>query len=477
MNTPDASQASGSAGSSSVSVASAFSEVVRGLGPRVDLDPVDQQRVSWTLPQEDSPADGRRVRPRVAVSSDEVSRAVVASTSTGSFRLHCKCFLLTFPQCDVPPRACLLKISEKWEDALSYVVVAREHHLDGTLHLHACLRFKQRHDVRNAAYFDFLVGKHGNYRRVKEGPGHEARVLRYVAKEGDYVSSPSSFHLDTYVKTIAASGRNGLLAEIVQQLSTGRSVVELSADEAFSSFVLMHSSSIRRFQGLLEMSRLLPSEQWQLVCDQEFLSMLSRLPTISVPDQFVLRIKALNLLIHRWLSLNVQQERPIRTRNLYIAAPPGHGKTTFIHFLMKSLKVLVWSTLEKFCDLYDNSHDVLVFDEFRGQVPITLMNSIGDGSVCVIPGKGFQSLRTKNTPVIILSNLCMYRQYQDDPQALRDAFCDRFVYADFLSVGEGVDLNYAGVQFSWFGGKLEWFDFSKRVTDRLSVEQCTQDLS
>jgi len=109
----------------------------------------------------------------------------MSSSSAREFRLAGKTFFLTWPQNDSDRDAVLSRVTELFGDDLVFAVVASEVHKDGEPHLHCICGFKSRKDLRNANdVLDPLTGKHGNYQAAKSAK----KVLRYVCKDGNYVS-------------------------------------------------------------------------------------------------------------------------------------------------------------------------------------------------------------------------------------------------------------------------------------------------
>ncbi len=64
-------------------------------------------------------------------------------------------------------------------------MVSQEHHKDGTLHLHAAVWLKKRVNFSSEKYWDFVGGKHGNYKLMHYPQGW----VEYILKENDFVSS------------------------------------------------------------------------------------------------------------------------------------------------------------------------------------------------------------------------------------------------------------------------------------------------
>lgn len=99
------------------------------------------------------------------------------------FRLQSKNLFLTYPQCDEDPQALIDALLVTLETRNpTYIVVCRETHEDGNLHLHALVCLTNKLDTNNSAYLDFN-GYHGNYQGAKSVPAS----YKYVIKDGDIV--------------------------------------------------------------------------------------------------------------------------------------------------------------------------------------------------------------------------------------------------------------------------------------------------
>jgi len=115
-----------------------------------------------------------------------------------------------------------------------------------------------------------------------------------------------------------------------------------------------------------------------------------------------------------WVNSNVCQSRPFRSPQLYLWGPPACGKTSFLRLLEKYLRVYYMPTDENFYDFYDDdSYDLIVVDEFKGQKTIQDINRWLDGQNMTIRMKGRQSLKYKNLPIIIVSNFPPHIVYRN----------------------------------------------------------------
>lgn len=134
------------------------------------------------------------------------------------FRLRSKKLFLTFPKCPLSLESAKEQLLSK--SALVSVtghVIAQEKHADDTLHLHVYLEAEEPLSVGSATALD-LTGEdgtnyHGNYQSVRS----RSRVLKYVTKDGQYLTNlgdlvPSTTNPWKRARELAAS--EGLAAAI-----------------------------------------------------------------------------------------------------------------------------------------------------------------------------------------------------------------------------------------------------------------------
>jgi len=118
-----------------------------------------------------------------------------------------------------------------------------------------------------------------------------------------------------------------------------------------------------------------------------------------------------NLQIAKWICSNIRQNRPFKAPQLYIHGPRNLGKTSLVEWLEKSLSVYHMPTTEEFYDHYSDDYDLVVIDEFKGQKTIQFLNQFLQGSNMPIRKKGSQGMKSKNLPVVILSNYALSECY------------------------------------------------------------------
>jgi len=101
------------------------------------------------------------------------------------FEVNQKSFLLTYPKCDMDKEVLLEQLTEIQEPSLYYI--AREKHEDGSLHLHATVRFTKRVHSKDPRVFD-VGGYHPNIKKLLTNRAFD-NAIQYVKKDGDFITN------------------------------------------------------------------------------------------------------------------------------------------------------------------------------------------------------------------------------------------------------------------------------------------------
>lgn len=333
-------------------------------------------------------------------------------SSPPKFRFRAKSLFYTAPRNATEPAVVLNRALDMWGTNVSFAVVSKEKHQDGTPHLHAMFLFHQRLSGASARFADFLSGSHGHVRYVK----NIKACYRYIVKDGCFV-----VHGDAppcLVSNDKDSQEPKPLDELVEKLKGGTRLQTIFEDYGRQFF--LYGNRIKQFHSTCRKyaaaSALLP---WGGVEHSE----------ISVDD-------APSQVVVDWLNQNLFKDRRPKQPQLFICGPPNIGKTYLIETLRKFCRVYSVPMLERFMDDYnDDDYDLVIFEEFRGQKTISEMNNFLDGSPCNIAIKGAQYLKMKNQPCIILSNYALTACYKHALEANSmaiDSLETRLVQADYL---------------------------------------------
>lgn len=96
-----------------------------------------------------------------------------------SFRFTAKNAFLTYPHAEFNFDELYEFLSGKF--SLTYAVISKEAHQDGTPHVHAALKFDHKINLKSAQSFDFQ-GKHPNIQSIRNWNA----TATYVKKDGDF---------------------------------------------------------------------------------------------------------------------------------------------------------------------------------------------------------------------------------------------------------------------------------------------------
>lgn len=328
------------------------------------------------------------------------------------FRLSARNLYLTYPHCPLPIPTIIGLLNEKfarYHRVIENWLACLEKHADDTMHAHVVLWLDGRVDTRDALFADLSFGTgsfpqvyHGNYQTML----NEQACVLYVTKEPLWDSNNTL----RIRKIIDRKTKKCDL--IANRLIAGATLAEIATE--FPGMTLMYLSRLRTFQAWITAQRFTPIPLPH--------------PNMDPSPQ--------DALIMRWILVNLLGvSRVLRQRQMYIHGAPGTGKSTLIQTLESSFKTYKPSFEVHWWDEFDDTIQLIVFDEFKGQVKATTMNKILDGQTMIIPRRGGDFSKTKNIGVIICSNYPPSEVYQNSDSVL--AFIDRLLYinvTDFINI-------------------------------------------
>jgi len=264
---------------------------------------------------------------------------------------------------------------------LECAVVAQESHKDGTPHLHVGLWLKEKLVVCRQNYFDSVGGKHGSYETMRSTKG----TYEYLTKDD---ASPLIIGQLSTVLSQPAQSKSKTVAQMVLSGSTMKEV--MLSDPGF---FLLHNQKIQQYAAFVTEMR-----------HQESLRSLV-LPLVYLGEDLT------TAAIVDWLNGNLLQDRPFKSRQLYLSGPPNYLKTSMIRRLEEGLRVLWAPMAEDNFDSYTEDADLIVFDEFKGQRTIEFFNTFLQGGTVILKARYRSLEKKKNMPVIILSNHTLEEAY------------------------------------------------------------------
>lgn len=316
---------------------------------------------------------------------EQAEAPVKKPTKPKRFRMQGKSFTLTYPQCATKKEAAGERIEKQWGDELKGYIVSEEDHKDGTPHLHAFIQFKEKKTFCKSDCFDFIAGQHGSYEVTK----NVRNWVTYVTKDGKFVVKG----LDVEAILRKKAQKSDLVA---RQLMEGKGLSEINKENP--GYVMINKRKLEEYESWIQCELAKKNKKEWVVPSLEGLT-------------------DANKQIATWISLNIRQPRKFKAPQLFIHGPTNLGKTSLVEWLSQSLSVYHMPLMEDFYDLYSDDYDLVVIDEFKGQKTIQWLNMFLAGSQMNIRKKGSQSMKSKNTPVIILSNYSLSECY---PKAAND---------------------------------------------------------
>lgn len=286
-------------------------------------------------------------------------------------------------------------LCKKSEISVKFAMISQERHKDQNLHLHVILSYQRELNIRGdqaKTFFDCLCpGHHANIQNVKSLKD----AVEYLKKE-----DPNPMTMGSLPGvTKSDSNRPSKSDQIALRVADGEKFQTVFED--FPGFCLMNKSKIDSLTNYFKMSKMTkaPSSPWTVIGYDGH--------------------SGQTLEIAQWCNLNIHKERAFKQKQLYIYGPPDHLKTSFTMWIGQRLRVY-WVSHDDYFDGYDDdSYDLVVFDEFfakdRDQ---NRVNNFLDGSPANLVVRYGNVLKTKNLPVIILSNLTLDQQFGKKQYAL-----------------------------------------------------------
>jgi len=343
------------------------------------------------------------------------------------FQLQSKGIFLTYPQCPFPLDDFFENLKARFNDPQDQIYCSREQHEDGEWHLHACLLLHKQLRTRNVSYFDDLVDppKHPNIQsKLKSRP----KTIAYVMKGPDDSLKRSTHRWEQYLKLAKSktSTKPVAILEIVNQhdLSSASAVPALLDqldDSEHQAYLLRHLHQVRDYLAYRHGKAL-----------RHGAALAQQTPVRVRPA--LTPLTSSNVRIANWLNSAIRVQRPRRSHQIWIKAPPNAGKTTLILNLEEwfSLRVYYWPKDEKWWDAYeDGAYDLIVLDEFRSQKTITELNPILSGDPIPLSRRRSPPLvKRDNLPVMILSNFSPEECYHKCSQSQLAPLLDRLEFVE-----------------------------------------------
>lgn len=302
-------------------------------------------------------------------------------------RITAKNLGLTFPQTEMSKEEALRNFLQGCNSPVLAVVIARELHKDGSHHLHFAVCFANTVKIDTEEDpFGYVVGKRGNYQGLRS----LQNWLLYIQKD----DKTPLIHGDLDGLTSNASKPSKSTA-VANMIRSGSSLVEVEENDP--GFFLFHQKKINEYLAFT-----IQKQQ------------RSSIKPPTMPIRYTGEDESTMSIID-WLNTNLfLTARRFKSPQLYLHGPPNSCKSLLAMRLSERCRTHFLMMNEDYYDSFDNEADLVILDEFKSQKTIQFLNNFLDGSRTTLRAKGFQIQKTKNIPVIILSNYSPFHAYKTD---------------------------------------------------------------
>lgn len=289
--------------------------------------------------------------------------------------------MLTVSRCDVSPNevfanCCLLPSVED-------VMVAKEHHADGMLHLHVYLSFKSNRSVADAqlhygALFGFdhedpvrpylpslrLVGE---LRGEARGRAKETWV-KYLSKEGCWLAN---FDVHGFLASLDEPSESSVAKkrrtdEVYRLLTEGASIGDLLRTE-HAAFVAFQLEKVKGAMNVVRVTQMAEKRlKWPDADDHPLFEGFRRL--LADPSVFPADGWDVAFLVLSWIVENIRRPRQPGTPQLMISGTTSNQKTSLIEELGRWVSLGRWSTPRNKNDIayqdFEDDVELVMVDEF-----------------------------------------------------------------------------------------------------------------
>lgn len=282
------------------------------------------------------------------------------------FRFQAHRAFLTYSQCNVSKSEIKSHLETRGE--LKYYSIAQEVHQDGGLHIHALVHYIKKIDTTNPRYFDYLEF-HPNVKRVETNTDWDNKV-RYNNK---YDKEP--------LVQLKETNKQQQNKELYERLMTQGPDNMLRNGEIN---VYRYPTLKRTYQ-----EHLAALKEEELKPDADAF--------IDTPWGFKIEVDIDKKKCHYWLYSH----------------EPNQGKTTFGEMLTEKYRAAFYHYSEIFQNQIIPQTEILILDEYRGQLKISELNQICDGKK-YFSHKGKPNFMLNTKPmVIVLSNRTIQEIYKN----------------------------------------------------------------
>ncbi len=256
-------------------------------------------------------------------------------------------------------------------------MVSQEHHKDNTLHLHVAVWLNKKLNFSSEKYWDFVGGKHGNYKLMYRPEGW----IKYILKENEYKCT-EGFDPKVFVRA-KAKKQSPVSVQIADAIVAGEYQIE-KLEEFGRGYVMHNLKSIQYYISHIEN---------RVAAKRVNVSLTGIQPDDSFNEY--------ETEIYEWLqryserkTLNKGCQGDVHLR---LQGPSDIGKTRLLKVLKKHFfRVYDVPHDNDWFDMFnDRDYDLIVFDEFGKGLSMKpqMLNGLVDGM-------GMKFNRRNREPVI-----------------------------------------------------------------------------
>lgn len=300
------------------------------------------------------------------------------------FRLNAKRVFLTFSQ--VGDRG-ELNLIQGYHLAMllpvSYYLLSKELHQDGGVHYHLVIVFKEKVNIVNAKYFDWMFDDvHPNIVPIKHGNKDMQRCIAYVKKDKDFIEDGSD---------PCVTPKDTTMVRLSKLILSGKTLDEIDVLEPVA--MIMHAPKVAA--SIARLNERNPPALLEWVPP----SFSDSLQFGSPQDMAIYNIKL-------WLNERIRKECDPRAEHLWIWGTGKIGKSRLCSQLGSMLRVFdVPDENKEQMTGYSDTYDLVIFDDYHHSKSVTFLKKFLQGYPMKVAQKTIGPYyKKKNIPCLFTSN-------------------------------------------------------------------------